>query len=208
MGDATKKRAKHGMTPNSTAPPRRTNLRGDGYGGGGGGNNGYSRAHVHAHGHGGGGNNGYSDDFSLSDDDESPIYHADGSVSVSVHGGSINGGLRHRRNHTRTSCGGLGPENELEHVQSHNYEPDESEIWRAYTAQQHFRNRGQWWTTGKKRALKRWSLTLGESYGDYGGGGDAGAASGANVAGDGAIPTTLAVMVAMVELVVIPAMLK
>ena len=206
MGDATKKRAKHGMTPNSTAPPRRTNLRGDGYGGGGGGNNGYSRAHVHAHGHGGGGNNGYSDDFSLSDDDESPIYHADGSVSV--HGGSINGGLRHRRNQTRTSCGGLGPENELEHVQSHNYEPDESEIWRAYTAQQHFRNRGQWWTTGKKRALKRWSLTLGESYGDYGGGGDAGAASGANVAGDGAILTTLAVMVAMVELVVIPAMLK
>ena len=27
-------------------------------------------------------------------------------------------------------------------------------------AQQHFRNRGQWWTTGKKRALKRWSLTF------------------------------------------------
>jgi hypothetical protein len=46
------------------------------------------------------------------------------------------------------------------HIQSHNYEPDESEVWRAYVAGVHFRNRGQWWTTGKKRALKRWVLTL------------------------------------------------
>jgi hypothetical protein len=45
-------------------------------------------------------------------------------------------------------------------VQSHNYEPDESEVWRAYVAQVHFSNRGQWWTTGKKRALKRWILTF------------------------------------------------
>lgn len=46
------------------------------------------------------------------------------------------------------------------HIQSHNYEPDESEVWRAYAAQVHFSNRGQWWTTGKKRALKRWILTF------------------------------------------------
>ena len=45
-------------------------------------------------------------------------------------------------------------------LQSHNYEPDESEVWRAYVAQQHFSNRGQWWTTGKLRAMKRWMLTL------------------------------------------------
>ena len=45
-------------------------------------------------------------------------------------------------------------------IQSHNYEPDESEVWRAYVAQAHFMNRGQWWTTGKKRALKRWILTF------------------------------------------------
>lgn len=45
-------------------------------------------------------------------------------------------------------------------IQSHNYEPDESEVWRAYVAQVHFMNRGQWWTTGKKRALKRWLLTF------------------------------------------------
>lgn len=45
-------------------------------------------------------------------------------------------------------------------LQSHNYEPDESEVWRAYVAQQHFKNRGQWWTTGKLRALKRWGLTF------------------------------------------------
>mmetsp|Transcript_4454 Transcript_4454/g.9869 ORF Transcript_4454/g.9869 Transcript_4454/m.9869 type:complete len:934 (-) Transcript_4454:323-3124(-) len=45
-------------------------------------------------------------------------------------------------------------------MNSHNYEPDESEVWRAYVAQQHFSNRGQWWTTGKLRALKRWGLTF------------------------------------------------
>lgn len=45
-------------------------------------------------------------------------------------------------------------------IQSHNYEPDESEVWRAFVAQTHFQNRGHWWTTGKKRALKRWVLTL------------------------------------------------
>ena len=45
-------------------------------------------------------------------------------------------------------------------IQSHNYEPDESEVWRAYVAQVHFSNRGQWWTTGKKRALNRWVLTF------------------------------------------------
>jgi chloride channel 7 len=50
--------------------------------------------------------------------------------------------------------------NMIPHVESHNYEPDESEVWRAYVAQQHFQNRGQRWTTGKKRALKRWTLTF------------------------------------------------
>ena len=45
-------------------------------------------------------------------------------------------------------------------IQSHNYEPDESEVWRAYVSHQHFKNRGQWWTTGKRRALKRWMLTF------------------------------------------------
>ena len=208
MGDATKRASSnkhHGHGTTSTAPPRRTNLRGDGYGGGGNGHHHYDKPA-----HGGRAHDGYSDDFSLSDDDESPIIHADGSVSV--HSGSVNG-LRHRRN--TSACAGLGATDELEHVQSHNYEPDESEIWRAYTAQQHFRNRGQWWTTGKKRALKRWSLTLligvvqgivafmcnvwtrnlsarkfghvnallqGESYGDYGG---AAATSAASAAGDG-----------------------
>jgi chloride channel 7 len=45
-------------------------------------------------------------------------------------------------------------------IESHNYEPDESEVWRAFVAQTHFANRGHWWTTGKKRALKRWILTF------------------------------------------------
>eukprot|EP00581_Thalassiosira_minuscula_P007032 CAMPEP_0183708364 /NCGR_PEP_ID=MMETSP0737-20130205/4706_1 /TAXON_ID=385413 /ORGANISM="Thalassiosira miniscula, Strain CCMP1093" /LENGTH=916 /DNA_ID=CAMNT_0025936231 /DNA_START=311 /DNA_END=3061 /DNA_ORIENTATION=+ len=56
--------------------------------------------------------------------------------------------------------GGTGSKGHKNSLQSHNYEPDESEVWRAYVAQQHFSNRGQWWTTGKLRALKRWGLTL------------------------------------------------
>ena len=50
--------------------------------------------------------------------------------------------------------------NSAANFQSHNYEPDESEVWRAYVAQQHFKNRGQWWTTGKKRSMRRWMLTM------------------------------------------------
>lgn len=61
--------------------------------------------------------------------------------------------------------GGKGRYNPVTHkatsaIESHNYEPDESEVWRAYVAQVHFSNRGQWWTTGKKRSLKRWILTF------------------------------------------------
>jgi H+/Cl- antiporter ClcA len=47
-----------------------------------------------------------------------------------------------------------------EHIQSHNYEPDESEVWRAHVAQVHFSNRGHWWTTSKKRVLTQWVLTF------------------------------------------------
>ena len=45
-------------------------------------------------------------------------------------------------------------------IQSHNYEPDESEVWRAWIAQVHFKNRGQWWTSSKQRTVKRWVLTF------------------------------------------------
>jgi hypothetical protein len=66
-----------------------------------------------------------------------------------LRGDGYGGGLRYRSVNKKT-----------EQIQSHNYEPDESEVWRAYVAQLHFSNRGQWWTTGKKRALKRWILTF------------------------------------------------
>ena len=45
-------------------------------------------------------------------------------------------------------------------LQSHNYEPEESEIWRAHMTMIHIRNRGQWWTTSKLRKLKQWLLTF------------------------------------------------
>jgi H+/Cl- antiporter ClcA len=59
--------------------------------------------------------------------------------------------------HTNNSNSNSNSNNNL---QSHNYEPDESEVWRAYVAQSHFRNRGQWWTNDKKRAWKRWMMTM------------------------------------------------
>jgi hypothetical protein len=70
-----------------------------------------------------------------------------GSLRGDGYGG---GGIRYRPiNNAKTPA-----------IESHNYEPDESEVWRAYVAQVHFSNRGQWWTTGKKRSLKRWILTF------------------------------------------------
>jgi hypothetical protein len=67
-------------------------------------------------------------------------------------GGGGGGGGQHHYHHP--------PPKSTAPIQSHNYEPDESEVWRAYVAQVHFSNRGQWWTTGKKRSLKRWILTF------------------------------------------------
>jgi hypothetical protein len=45
-------------------------------------------------------------------------------------------------------------------VESHNYEPDESEVWRSHNSLKQSRDRGQWWTSGKQRSMKRWVLTL------------------------------------------------
>eukprot|EP00592_Proboscia_alata_P028268 CAMPEP_0194446072 /NCGR_PEP_ID=MMETSP0176-20130528/128221_1 /TAXON_ID=216777 /ORGANISM="Proboscia alata, Strain PI-D3" /LENGTH=994 /DNA_ID=CAMNT_0039272717 /DNA_START=152 /DNA_END=3137 /DNA_ORIENTATION=- len=65
-----------------------------------------------------------------------------------------------RRDHRQRALEYQTVPNLLSEVESHNYEPDESEVWRAYVTQQHFRNRGQWWTTGKKRACQRWAMTF------------------------------------------------
>eukprot|EP00978_Attheya_sp_CCMP212_P032602 scaffold128088_cov41-Attheya_sp.AAC.3 len=80
-----------------------------------------------------------------------------------IRGNGFGGGLRRRKGGDSQSVyrkvdSGVDPSDNM--IQSHNYEPDESEVWRAYVAQQHFRNRGQWWTTGKKKSFKRWLLTF------------------------------------------------
>lgn len=116
-------------------------LRGDGYGGGG-----QSSGHGH---HGAGNSHGNN---------------TNGNGNNTSDGG--NGGLRYRsiaaarNNNERDRDSHNQNKKEEQVIQSHNYEPDESEVWRAYVAQLHFSNRGQWWTTGKKRALKRWALTF------------------------------------------------
>lgn len=69
----------------------------------------------------------------------------------SLRGDGYGGGGLYRRLNATTST--------APSIESHNYEPDESEVWRAHVAQQHFTNRGHWWTTSKKRAMKKWILT-------------------------------------------------
>ena len=72
----------------------------------------------------------------------------------SLRGDGYGGGGLYRRLTTSTTNTNNTPS-----IESHNYEPDESEVWRAHVAQQHFTNRGHWWTTSKKRAMKKWILT-------------------------------------------------
>jgi chloride channel 7 len=52
--------------------------------------------------------------------------------------------------------GGMG----LLDPDSHDYEPDESEVWRSHQARRHSLDRGRWWTTHKQRSFKRWIMTL------------------------------------------------
>ena len=87
--------------------------------------------------------------------------------SPSLRGDGYGGGggshsLRHRfrNHHGLQQQQQYGSNNLSTTIQSHNYEPDESEVWRAWIAQVHFRNRGQWWTSSKQRTVKRWVLTF------------------------------------------------
>lgn len=104
----------------------------------------------------------HDDDDDGQDHDEDGVSSDDGGLTTSVMDSTA---ASNKRAGVRGD--GYGRSGTLYHrlkgqpdIQSHNYEPDESEVWRAYTAQVHFSNRGQWWTTGKKRALKRWVLTF------------------------------------------------
>lgn len=45
-------------------------------------------------------------------------------------------------------------------TESHQYEPDESEVWRQHQLQRHIEDTGSWFTFSKKRGIKRWVLTL------------------------------------------------
>ncbi len=120
------------------------------------------------------------DDYDDDDEDEEDegdlnseareYYNSGASELVTtVRGDGYGGGGSHHDNDNNDEITGLRQQQRRHNnntmttsskYQSHNYEPDESEVWRAYVAQQHFANRGQWWTTGKLRALKRWMLTL------------------------------------------------
>lgn len=98
------------------------------------------------------------EDDDLSEDDDATNRFEDELMigapykTISLRGDGYGGG-----GHYRSLGEASGADNG---IQSHNYEPDESEVWRAHVAQIHFQNRGQWWTTGKTRSLKKWILTF------------------------------------------------
>mmetsp|Transcript_687 Transcript_687/g.965 ORF Transcript_687/g.965 Transcript_687/m.965 type:complete len:937 (-) Transcript_687:8-2818(-) len=120
----------HQTVAASSKVKHRMNIRGDGHGGGG-----LPHSHPHAA-------------VSTSSTGSSNVL-ANISTSSTASSANNNGhGHGHGMNNIKQSS-----------IQSHNYEPDESEVWRAYVAQSHFRNRGQWWTNDKQRAWKRWMLT-------------------------------------------------
>ena len=83
-----------------------------------------------------------------------------GGYYSNTHDNNNNNQQRRRRRRRRQNNNNCDDNDSYETIQSHNYEPDESELWRAFISQINFQNRGQWWTTGKKRATKRWILTL------------------------------------------------
>lgn len=62
-----------------------------------------------------------------------------------------NAGLR-KRNQKHVAHYGI--------TESHQYELDESEVWRHHQLQRHFEDKGHWWTFAKKREVRRWLLTL------------------------------------------------
>ncbi|GKZ00758.1 hypothetical protein MPSEU_001027600 [Mayamaea pseudoterrestris] len=99
------------------------------------------------------------DDDLVVDDPSSEEYYDTTShnpfATTSLRGDGYGGGGLYRRLNASTAIDSSNIP-----IQSHNYEPDESEVWRAHVAQLHFRNRGHWWTTSKKRALKKWVLTF------------------------------------------------
>ena len=45
-------------------------------------------------------------------------------------------------------------------MRSHEYEAEESPVWRSHVSAALFRDRGKFWTSGKTRGLRRWLLTL------------------------------------------------
>ena len=45
-------------------------------------------------------------------------------------------------------------------TESHQYEPDESEVWRHHQLLRHYEDRGNWWTFSKRREVRRWWLTF------------------------------------------------
>ena len=45
-------------------------------------------------------------------------------------------------------------------TESHQYEPDENEIWRQHQLQRHLKERGNFFTNAKSREVRRWILTF------------------------------------------------
>jgi hypothetical protein len=134
---------------------QRMNIRADGYGGG---NDVGGHMNI-SNGNGNSNDNDNDDEMGNRNSNGNSNQGAARRLTTSNSGHDFNSiinsnhnGLRKRHNSTNN--------HKNSSIQSHNYEPDESEVWRAHVAQTHLRNRGQWWTNDKKRAWKRWMITM------------------------------------------------
>lgn len=76
------------------------------------------------------------------------------------YGGNVAGGHNAYHSNANGNASGTAISRPTPPLQSHNYEPDESEIWRAHQSMLHLRNRGAWWTPSKSRNMKQWALTF------------------------------------------------
>lgn len=59
-----------------------------------------------------------------------------------------------------SSSGGSSSSSCKQRMESHQYEPDQSEVWWHHQLQRHFEDKGRWWTFARKSEFLRWTLTL------------------------------------------------
>ena len=72
----------------------------------------------------------------------------------------IGGPNKRNKNDSSDSFAPILKSGESKNKESHQYEPDESEVWRHHQMQRHFEDRWRFWTFDKQRVTIRWWMTM------------------------------------------------